>query len=381
MTVIATARHPTAGAGPRTLRIVLAAPVRQGGGVWRHLQDLAGALAARGHKVRVALPDDAGALRHDAVGLHLCSFERPPACDIWHLHLADTYDRSALSALTRARVRAGGTVITEHLPRTNASDVALGDDRRRHGAWTAKTLLKQAHYALSGLVVAPSAGAARFVQTRYGLGGGRVAVVANGIDPGPPPGSWPAGPSRYLAVGALIRQKGFDVLVDAAAQAGEDWCVDVAGDGPHLESLRARAAAAGPRPGNPGVPAAIGDVRVRFVGQRNDISRRLDDATGLVAPSRWESSSYVALETMARARPVVATRVDGLDEIVVDGVTGLLVAPDDAGALAGALDLLAGRPDQARAMGLAGRRRLLECFTLDLMAARTESLYRRLLAR
>jgi glycosyltransferase involved in cell wall biosynthesis len=77
----------------------------------------------------------------------------------------------------------------------------------------------------------------------------------------------------------------------------------------------------------------------------------------------------VLLEALATARPVVSTRVSGIPEIVVDGVTGLLVPPGDAAALADALALLLTDPDRARAMGVAGRQRATELFDLWANAA------------
>jgi len=89
----------------------------------------------------------------------------------------------------------------------------------------------------------------------------------------------------------------------------------------------------------------------------------------------------VALEAAERGRAVVASSVGGLPEIVDDGRTGLLVAPSDAGSLAGAIVDLATDPARAAELGRAGRERSLAEFSLDRCADRTDALYRSALSR
>ncbi|MDD5658005.1 MAG: glycosyltransferase, partial [Elusimicrobia bacterium] len=91
--------------------------------------------------------------------------------------------------------------------------------------------------------------------------------------------------------------------------------------------------------------------------------------------------SRAALEGMAAGRPVVASRVGGLPDLVADGETGLLVPPGDAGALAAALGRLAGEPQFAARLGSAARRRCAERFSLERFGADTEGLYGELLGR
>jgi glycosyltransferase involved in cell wall biosynthesis len=83
---------------------------------------------------------------------------------------------------------------------------------------------------------------------------------------------------------------------------------------------------------------------------------------------------------MATARPVVATAVGGVPEIVIDGQTGLLVPPGNPKALAEAVIALLENPEQATRMGQAARSRVWEHFTVERMIAETEGLYRKLLA-
>jgi starch synthase len=93
-------------------------------------------------------------------------------------------------------------------------------------------------------------------------------------------------------------------------------------------------------------------------------------------PSLGEGFGMVALEAMERARPVIASAVGGLPEIVEDGKTGIVVEPGDAEALAEAVVALAGDLGRAAEMGRAGRERALAEFTPERSAERIESLYR-----
>ena len=96
-------------------------------------------------------------------------------------------------------------------------------------------------------------------------------------------------------------------------------------------------------------------------------------------PSLNEAFGNVVLEGMAATRPVVATRVGGPEEIVVDGVSGMLVPPADAQALGAALNRLIAEPQTARRMAIAGRRRAVECFSMERFAERWSRLYAELL--
>ncbi len=84
------------------------------------------------------------------------------------------------------------------------------------------------------------------------------------------------------------------------------------------------------------------------------------------------------LEAMAMAKPVVATRVGGIPEIVIDGVTGLLVSPRDPEALAEAIIALLQDRERAKAMGQAGRERVERYFRVERMVHQTEALYEEL---
>jgi len=98
-----------------------------------------------------------------------------------------------------------------------------------------------------------------------------------------------------------------------------------------------------------------------------------------VHATRYEGSSLVTLEAMAHGLPVLATRAGGIPDKVVDGVTGLLVAPGDVEALCRGLAEAAASPERWREMGRRGRERALESFSWPVLAQRTLALYSELL--
>jgi glycosyltransferase involved in cell wall biosynthesis len=121
--------------------------------------------------------------------------------------------------------------------------------------------------------------------------------------------------------------------------------------------------------------------RTRFLGERHDVTAVMAALDVVVSPSRTESLSNTILEAMAAGRPVVASRVGGNPEIVRDHETGLLVATEDAGALAKALETVLASPHVAREWGTTARQVALANFTLECARERFEQLYFDLLAR
>jgi glycosyltransferase involved in cell wall biosynthesis len=174
-----------------------------------------------------------------------------------------------------------------------------------------------------------------------------------------------------LALAALVPRKGLDVLLDALAEPalrGAPLVLWIAGDGPERAGLEARAASLGVA------------QRVRFLGQRNDKADLLGACDLLVLASRREGLGVAALEAMACARPVVASRVGGLADAIVDGTTGLLVPPADPVALAAALARLASDAGLRARLGAAGPARIAERFAASQMCDAYARLYRELLA-
>jgi sugar transferase (PEP-CTERM/EpsH1 system associated) len=121
--------------------------------------------------------------------------------------------------------------------------------------------------------------------------------------------------------------------------------------------------------------------RVRLVGERSDVPALLNGFDVFVLSSIAEGTSNTILEAMATGLPVIATRVGGNPELVQDGVTGSLVPPGDWRRMAGALASYIDDAARRRAHGEAGRRRAVEQFSLDRMAAGYGDLYESLAAR
>ena len=172
-----------------------------------------------------------------------------------------------------------------------------------------------------------------------------------------------------LVAANLVRRKGVDVLLAAYAALASRECTElwIAGDGPERAALESAAARLG-----------VGE-RVRFLGHRSDVPDLLEACDVFVLPSRLEGLGVAALEAMARSRPVIASAVGGLAETVVAEETGLLVPPDEAAALAGALARLLADPALARRLGAAGAARVAEHFLAEQMVTSYESLYREIL--
>lgn len=177
-----------------------------------------------------------------------------------------------------------------------------------------------------------------------------------------------------VAAGRLIDKKGFDTLVDACAALAArqvTFTCRIYGTGPGMASLRQRARDAG-----------LAD-RVEFPGWAapEQLRQAMTDATVFTMPSRIarggdrDGIPNVVLEAMAASLPVVATDVSGIPEAVVHEQTGLLVEPDNAGRLADALQRVLADASAARAMGMAGRQRVLQEFTIDAASSRLVSIF------
>lgn len=115
-----------------------------------------------------------------------------------------------------------------------------------------------------------------------------------------------------------------------------------------------------------------------FVADIPDFLSRIDI---FVLPSLYEGLGVAVLEAMAAAKPVVASRVGGLPELVADRETGFLVPPGDAAALADSIGRLVPEQILMDAMGERGRERVEQLFTLERMAARNEEFYYDLLGQ
>jgi glycosyltransferase involved in cell wall biosynthesis len=121
-------------------------------------------------------------------------------------------------------------------------------------------------------------------------------------------------------------------------------------------------------------------IRVLGVRSQEEISALMAAAKMLVLPSFVETTPMVVAEAHVLGKPVVATRVGGIPEMVEDGVTGLVVEPDDIPALAGSIRQLMAHPEECRAMGLRAREWSRARYHPDVVARRTVEAYETVLA-
>jgi len=267
--------------------------------------------------------------------------------DVVHTHLvhADVYGALA----------AGGVplVSTKH-----------NDDRFRVGPFRH---VERALARKAVRVIAITEALRRFCVDRVGLPAAKVEVVHYGLDELPRP--WgenrevtlPDGARVLLCVGRLAEQKGVDVAIEA------------------LRRIREREPAAvlvvlGEGPERPRLETLAGDG-VYLPGRVGDVAAWYRRAELLVHPVRWEGFGLALLEAMLAGKPVVATRISSAPEIVADGETGLLVAPDGPAAFAEAALALLADPTRAAALGAAGLTRARNEFSVARMADRTASIY------
>lgn len=249
--------------------------------------------------------------------------------------------------------------------------------------WPDPSLLMQAYARLDRLalrrfstVTTPSEKVARTLR-QSGIGGGKVHVIPNGVDL---PRFATAAPTlrqqlpfaadRVIGcVTRLVPAKGGQFLIEAAATVLEQ-CPGVgfvfAGAGPARAEWEALAARLG-----------VQD-RVYFAGERRDMPEVYASFDVLVLPSLEEAMPMCLLEGLAAAKPVVATRVGAIPDVVIPGETGLLVEPGDAQGLAGALLQLLRDPERAISLGRRGREHVARTYSSEAFAARYRDLYSQL---
>jgi glycosyltransferase involved in cell wall biosynthesis len=204
-------------------------------------------------------------------------------------------------------------------------------------------------------------------------------VIPNGIDlsrfavPAPPctlrdEYSIPCEEALVGVVARLEPEKGHRYLIEAfpavLERAPRTWLA-IVGEGSLADALRAQAATLGS-------PARD---RIIFTGGRDDISALTADLDVAVLPSLREAQGISILEAMARRKPVVASAVGGIPEVLTDGVDGLLVPPQNSPALAEAIGRLAKSPSLRERIGEAGYRTVVERFSIDAMVRQIQELY------
>jgi glycogen(starch) synthase len=202
----------------------------------------------------------------------------------------------------------------------------------------------------------------------------RSNVIYNGLEaPEIEPAPLPFEEPRLLCIGRVVVDKGFDLAIDAFASIIKRFPrarLVIAGDGvarPELEAQVARLGLEG---------------AVDFAGwvTPEKITELINAATMVLMPSRWrEPFGLVALQAAQIARPIVATRVGGIPEIVLHEETGLLVEKDDSAALAKQIAFLLEHPNAATKMGQNARKKAQENFSMERFANDYDVLYRKLI--
>lgn len=178
---------------------------------------------------------------------------------------------------------------------------------------------------------------------------------------------------HILALGRLVEEKGFDLAITAFAELKSsipEASLTIAGDGParcQLEKL---------------VDELNLNHSIHFVGEisPDNVYDLINTAAVIIVPSRYrEAFGLVALEASQMARPVVASNVGGLREVVVHGKTGLLVEKENAKAIADAIKCLIEHPDKTRQIGQKGRIRARSQFNWEKYIDNYDKLYKKLL--
>ena len=240
--------------------------------------------------------------------------------------------------------------------------------------WVEKLALENADR-----IVAVSKHSSKEIQDNFDIDPRRLKVIHNGIDLNtwyPNTGietrrAFEIEGDYILFVGRTSRQKGMVHLIDAMEYVDHDVrliCCTSAPDTPEVEKEIAEKVACQPR-----------ILWINTLLREEQSIELYSNASVFVCPSVYEPFGIINLEAMACEIPVVASAVGGIQEVVIDKETGLLVPPADPRALAEAINTLLRDKSMARRMGLAGRARIEKHFSWDLIASQTLDMYQKLI--
>jgi len=175
-----------------------------------------------------------------------------------------------------------------------------------------------------------------------------------------------------MVIGRLRWEKGHAYLIDAMDNIRKrmpEVKLIIVGDGEEEKRLKDKAR------------QLFLTETVLFTGVRGDVPALLAIAELVVLPSLWEGMPNCLLEAMNAGKPVVATTVGGVPEVVLDGDTGILVPPRDSKALAEAIIKILSRKEEALLMGTRGKKRVAQCFPLEKSIHAIEMVYQEVLNR
>jgi glycosyltransferase involved in cell wall biosynthesis len=357
------------------MRIALIISALGAGGAERVIVTLANVWAARGWRVALITFEPPGTTPYYRVDprvalrqLGVPSVGRPP----WRAILQGLRRLRALRLALRAAdpdiaisFLAKINVLTMLASRGLGFPVVVSErnnpERQRfRGTWSS---LRQQLYGTAWCVVTPSRGVLQSFPARIRA---RGRVIHNPVEL--TPAATPRrGAARLVAVGRLVHQKGFDLLLRAFARiapAHPAWTLTIWGEGEQRAALEALRAHLG-----------LAD-RVRLPGITERPGQWVEDADIFVLSSRFEGFPNVITEAMAAGLPVIAFDCPwGTDEIVRNREDGLLVPPEDVHALAEAMRRLIGDPELRRRLGEAGARNVRR-FGKEAIVAQWDALIR-----
>lgn len=309
------------------------------------------------------------------------------------VHLAPLFNPVALWRLTRLLAQERVTILQTHGARANFYGRIAGRlagvpviistvhnslrdyEVRAFTRWLYSTALRLTHSLVHRIICVSDANRRDLIDECPATES-RIETVYNGVDPS----DFSSNPDRQkirlefgitqgpvlVVIARLTEAKGHCYLLQALPCLLETWpqlCCMIVGDG----ELRAQLQ---------GLAVTLGVERAcKFIGVRKDIADILAAADVVVLPSLSEGFPFVLLEALAMGCPVVASRVNGIPELIEDHKTGLLVQSRDPQALAVAIREVLSNPTAALTMGANGRTVVRERFTVDRMVANTTAIF------
>ena len=357
------------------MHILQLVPSMEVGGVERGVLDLAKGLIARGHRVSVASAGGALVERLTALGAthhRLPLHEKSPSV-LWScLPAVEQLIRDTGVDLVHARSRLPGWIgfVASRRAQRPFVTTAHGFYRPHPGS---------AVMAWGRLVISPSEALGRYLVERFRLPNSRLRVIPRGVDleefTFQPPAAH-AGPWRLGLFGRLSPIKGQEVALHACErliQKGIPVTLCLAGDVPGSPRRRA-------------LESLIASLKlkehVEWLGVRQEIPALIASVDLVLVPSTYpESFGRAVIEAQAVGRPVIASRLGALPELIDDGQSGLLVAPRNPEALAQAIERLIGDPSLRERCIAAGRRRVDAQGGVEPMVERTLAVYEECLTR
>ncbi len=376
---------------PTTLAVLQVIPALDAGGAERTAVDVARAVVAAGGSAWIATAGGRLAGEAEAAGAKLITgpYDTKNPLTIWRnaARLADLIRRERI-AIVHARSRAPAWSAYLAARRTGIAFVAT-----YHGIYNARGALKRFYNSIMArgdAVIANSKFTADHVFSQHGVDREKLHVIPRGIDINAftPENVTPerveairkqwglkSGKPVIVMPGRLTRWNGQLVFVEALARLpNRDFEAVMAGDAQERDAYVDELRAAVDR-------LDLGQM-VRIPGHCSDMPAAFMAADVIVTPSiEPEAFGRVAVEAQAMQRPIVASKLGAQTETIADGVTGFLFPPGDADALAKAIaGALALTADRRKAIGDAGRERVLRAYTVDAMCAATLRVYREILA-